>query len=162
MRNNHRKRLMAARSLHSDPDGFCGSDDMLRATAAGDTTLRVSTLLELAMLFLQRLHHTKYPWSEAFLRSCVLSSLTNLDAGWHYFFFCLQEYLDQSLTSGSGSGLPLLIQRTLAKQISLAECIGKGRYGEVWRGIWHGENIAVKIFFSRDEASWSRETEIYR
>ncbi|KAF6199114.1 hypothetical protein GE061_007139 [Apolygus lucorum] len=65
------------------------------------------------------------------------------------------------LTSGSGSGLPLLIQRTLAKQISLAECIGKGRYGEVWRGIWHGENIAVKIFFSRDEASWSRETEIY-
>ncbi|BET01898.1 Saxophone [Nesidiocoris tenuis] len=65
------------------------------------------------------------------------------------------------MTSGSGSGLPLLIQRTLAKQISLAECIGKGRYGEVWRGIWHGENVAVKIFFSRDEASWSRETEIY-
>lgn len=66
------------------------------------------------------------------------------------------------MTSGSGSGLPLLIQRTLAKQISLAECIGKGRYGEVWRGIWHGENVAVKIFFSRDEASWNRETEIYR
>ncbi|GLH01866.1 Putative mitogen-activated protein kinase kinase kinase 7-like [Gryllus bimaculatus] len=73
----------------------------------------------------------------------------------------LREYLEQSLTSGSGSGLPLLIQRTLARQISLAECIGKGRYGEVWRGIWHGENVAVKIFFSRDEASWSRETEIY-
>lgn len=70
--------------------------------------------------------------------------------------------MEHSLTSGSGSGLPLLIQRTLAKQISLAECIGKGRYGEVWRGIWHGENVAVKIFFSRDEASWSRETEIYR
>ncbi|XP_046386432.1 activin receptor type-1 [Ischnura elegans] len=73
----------------------------------------------------------------------------------------LREYLEHSLTSGSGSGLPLLIQRTLAKQISLAECIGKGRYGEVWRGVWHGENVAVKIFFSRDEASWSRETEIY-
>lgn len=66
------------------------------------------------------------------------------------------------MTSGSGSGLPLLIQRTLAKQISLCECIGKGRYGEVWRGVWHGENVAVKIFFSRDEASWTRETEIYR
>lgn len=39
--------------------------------------------------------------------------------------------------------------------------IGKGRYGEVWRGVWHGENVAVKIFFSRDEASWARETEIY-
>lgn len=73
----------------------------------------------------------------------------------------LREYLQHSLTSGSGSGLPLLVQRTLAKQISLVECIGKGRYGEVWRGIWHGENVAVKIFFSRDEASWSRETEIY-
>lgn len=69
--------------------------------------------------------------------------------------------MEHSLTSGSGSGLPLLIQRTLAKQISLAECIGKGRYGEVWRGIWHGESVAVKIFFSRDEASWTRETEIY-
>lgn len=73
----------------------------------------------------------------------------------------LREYLEHSLTSGSGSGLPLLIQRTLAKQISLCECIGKGRYGEVWRGVWHGENVAVKIFFSRDEASWTRETEIY-
>uniref|UniRef100_A0A1B6BYG4 receptor protein serine/threonine kinase n=1 Tax=Clastoptera arizonana TaxID=38151 RepID=A0A1B6BYG4_9HEMI len=111
MRRRHRKRLLAARYMHTDPESFCGSDDILKATAAGDTTLR--------------------------------------------------EYLEQSLTSGSGSGLPLLIQRTLAKQISLAECIGKGRYGEVWRGIWHGENVAVKIFFSRDEASWSRETEIY-
>lgn len=65
------------------------------------------------------------------------------------------------MTSGSGSGLPLLIQRTLARQVTLAECIGRGRYGEVWRAIWHGENVAVKIFFSRDEESWKRETEIY-
>jgi activin receptor type-1 len=73
----------------------------------------------------------------------------------------LREIFDHSMTSGSGSGLPFLVQRTLAKQIALRECIGKGRYGEVWRGIWHGESIAVKIFFSRDEASWLRETEIY-
>jgi len=73
----------------------------------------------------------------------------------------LREIFDDSMTSGSGSGLPFLVQRTLAKQISLRECIGKGRYGEVWRGVWHGESIAVKIFFSRDEASWQRETEIY-
>ena len=38
---------------------------------------------------------------------------------------------------------------------------GKGRYGEVWRGTYHGENVAVKIFSSRDEASWHRESEIY-
>lgn len=40
-------------------------------------------------------------------------------------------------------------------------CTGKGRYGEVWRGQWQGENVAVKIFSSRDEKSWFRETEIY-
>ncbi|CAG2165286.1 unnamed protein product, partial [Oppiella nova] len=73
----------------------------------------------------------------------------------------LREVFEHSVTSGSGSGLPLLIQRTLAKQIHLEECIGKGRYGEVWRGIWQSDNIAVKIFFSRDELSWNRETEIY-
>lgn len=70
--------------------------------------------------------------------------------------------MDQSITSGSGYGLPLLMQRTLARQISLVELIGKGKYGEVWRGLWHSENIAVKIFLSKDEASWSRETEIYK
>lgn len=39
--------------------------------------------------------------------------------------------------------------------------LGKGRYGEVWRGSWQGENVAVKIFSSRDEKSWFRETELY-
>ncbi|XP_034171773.1 type I BMP receptor saxophone [Osmia lignaria lignaria] len=78
----------------------------------------------------------------------------------------LKEYLDgRSLTSGSGSGLPLLVQRTLAKQVTLVECLGSGSNGgfggEVWRGIWHGENVAVKIYFSRDEAAWARETEVY-
>ncbi|KAL6105465.1 acvr1b [Pungitius sinensis] len=73
----------------------------------------------------------------------------------------LAELLDQSCTSGSGSGLPFLVQRTVARQISLMELVGKGRYGEVWRGQWQGENVAVKIFSSRDEKSWFRETEIY-
>ncbi|XP_017781722.1 PREDICTED: activin receptor type-1 [Nicrophorus vespilloides] len=109
LRKVHRHRLR--NQSNHDAETYYATDDLLRATAAGDSTLR--------------------------------------------------EYLEQSMTSGSGSGLPLLIQRTLAKQISLLECIGKGRYGEVWRGICHGENVAVKIFFSRDEASWTRETEIY-
>ncbi|XP_075708353.1 activin receptor type-1-like [Rhinoderma darwinii] len=64
-------------------------------------------------------------------------------------------------TTGSGSGLPFLVQRTVARQVTLVECVGKGRYGEVWRGLWQGENVAVKIFSSRDEQSWFRETEIY-
>ncbi|XP_067843534.1 activin receptor type-1-like [Heptranchias perlo] len=73
----------------------------------------------------------------------------------------LADLLDHSCTSGSGSGLPFLIQRTVARQITLVECVGKGRFGEVWRGQWQGESVAVKIFSSRDEKSWFRETEIY-
>ncbi|EEB19611.1 SAX, putative [Pediculus humanus corporis] len=65
-------------------------------------------------------------------------------------------------TSGSGSGLPLLVQRSIARQIQLIDIIGKGRFGEVWRGRWRGENVAVKIFSSREERSWFREAEIYQ
>ncbi|KAL7738669.1 hypothetical protein ACLKA6_006955 [Drosophila palustris] len=110
MRRSHRKRLAATR-IKQDPESYLVNDELLRATSAGDSTLR--------------------------------------------------EYLQHSVTSGSGSGLPLLVQRTLAKQVTLMECIGRGKYGEVWRAHWHGESIAVKIFFSRDEESWKRETEIY-
>ena len=59
------------------------------------------------------------------------------------------------------SGSSLLVQRTIARQIKLEEIVGKGRYGEVWRGSWRGENVAVKIFNSRQEQSWFREVEIY-
>ncbi|XP_052843365.1 TGF-beta receptor type-1 isoform X3 [Drosophila gunungcola] len=66
-------------------------------------------------------------------------------------------------TSGSGSaGLPLLVQRSIARQVQLCQVIGKGRFGEVWRGRWRGENVAVKIFSSREECSWFREAEIYQ
>ncbi|XP_018425880.1 PREDICTED: serine/threonine-protein kinase receptor R3 [Nanorana parkeri] len=73
----------------------------------------------------------------------------------------LGDLLDDYCTTGSGSGLPFLVQRTVARQVTLVECVGKGRYGEVWGGTWQGENVAVKIFSSRDEQSWFRETEIY-
>ena len=33
---------------------------------------------------------------------------------------------------------------------------------QVWRGRWRGENVAVKIFSSREERSWFREAEIYQ
>lgn len=59
-------------------------------------------------------------------------------------------------------GLPLLVQRTIARTIVLQEIVGKGRFGEVWHGKWCGEDVAVKIFSSRDERSWFREAEIYQ
>ena len=76
----------------------------------------------------------------------------------------LDEYSigDGTVGSGSGSGLPLLVQRTIARQIHLTDVIGKGRFGEVWRGHWRGEQVAVKMFTSRDERSWFREAEIYQ
>eukprot|EP00088_Acartia_fossae_P017910 TRINITY_DN20255_c0_g1_i1.p1 TRINITY_DN20255_c0_g1~~TRINITY_DN20255_c0_g1_i1.p1 ORF type:complete len:556 (+),score=99.37 TRINITY_DN20255_c0_g1_i1:38-1705(+) len=73
----------------------------------------------------------------------------------------LKEMLE-STCSGSGAGLPILVQRSIARQVSLLECVGKGRYGEVWKGLWRGESVAVKIFSSRDEKSWFRESEIYQ
>ncbi|XP_076272729.1 TGF-beta receptor type-1-like isoform X3 [Rhynchophorus ferrugineus] len=72
------------------------------------------------------------------------------------------KHMIEMTTSGSGSGLPLLVQRSIARQIQLIEIIGQGRFGEVWRGRWRGENVAVKIFSSREERSWFREAEIYQ
>lgn len=64
--------------------------------------------------------------------------------------------------SGSGAGFPQCVQRTIAKQIKLIyPCIGKGRFGEVYKGAWRGEFVAVKTFNSADEKSWENECNIY-
>ena len=73
----------------------------------------------------------------------------------------MKDMLEESY-SGSGAGNPLLVQRSIARQVSLVECVGKGRYGEVWLARWRGERVAVKVFFTTEEASWFRETEIYQ
>ncbi|XP_072434424.1 TGF-beta receptor type-1-like [Chiloscyllium punctatum] len=65
-------------------------------------------------------------------------------------------------SAGSGSGLPLLIQRTVARTIVLHEIVDKGQFVEVWHGKWHGDDVAVKIFSSCKEWSWFREVEIYQ
>ena len=71
------------------------------------------------------------------------------------------ELDEMTCTSGSGSGLPFLVQRTVARSIKLGEPIGSGRFGQVFIGEYHGEKVAVKKFASRDEQSWYREKEIY-
>uniref|UniRef100_A0A8C6T7S4 receptor protein serine/threonine kinase n=1 Tax=Neogobius melanostomus TaxID=47308 RepID=A0A8C6T7S4_9GOBI len=40
--------------------------------------------------------------------------------------------------------------------------IDKGRYGDVWMGKWRGERVAVKVFLTTEEESWSREINIYQ
>jgi len=74
----------------------------------------------------------------------------------------IKDMVDHSQSSGSGSGLPLLVQRTIAKQLVMSHSIGKGRYGEVWMAKWREEKVAVKVFFTTEEASWFRETDIYQ
>ncbi|KAL6034958.1 hypothetical protein STEG23_012073 [Scotinomys teguina] len=57
---------------------------------------------------------------------------------------------------------PLLIWRKIARTIELQENIGKGQFGKVCQGKWWGGEIAVKIFSSREEHLWFRETDIYQ
>ncbi|ESO08137.1 hypothetical protein HELRODRAFT_75631, partial [Helobdella robusta] len=59
-------------------------------------------------------------------------------------------------------GMPLLMERTISRQITLESIVGVGRYGEVWKASWSGENIAVKIFKTIDEQSWKNEVDIYQ
>lgn len=66
------------------------------------------------------------------------------------------------LSSGSGAGLPLLVQRTIAKEIEFTQLIGQGRYGKVYLAKFRGENVAAKVFNPAAEASWFRESEIYQ
>ncbi|GBM18826.1 Activin receptor type-1 [Araneus ventricosus] len=69
---------------------------------------------------------------------------------------------DNILSSGSSTtSLLTLKQRCLAQDTTLIKCIGQGRYGEVWQGVRHGENVAVKTFLTKDEDSWQNEVNIY-
>lgn len=46
----------------------------------------------------------------------------------------LQDLLDSDCTTGSGSGLPFLVQRTVARQVALVECVG-----EQWVSLGDGD-----------------------
>lgn len=59
-------------------------------------------------------------------------------------------------------GLPLLQQRTIARQLRMVEKVGQGRYGEVYKAQYQTDYVAVKVFLSSDEMSFKRETEIYQ
>ena len=64
-------------------------------------------------------------------------------------------------SAGSDSGLPVLFQAHIARQITKEHLIGRGRYGQVWRGYYKGEDVAVKVFQSIEETSWLHEVDIY-
>jgi len=61
----------------------------------------------------------------------------------------------------SGRGPQLLVPRRIALEVELTRVIGQGRFGRVNLGIWNGQEVACKIFDSKDEDSWKRETNAY-
>lgn len=65
------------------------------------------------------------------------------------------------LDSGSGFGSPVVINRTISRDITLLERIGQGRYGQVWKSKWLEDLVAVKTFASNDSKSWENEINIY-
>nr|QWX95781.1 TGFbeta receptor type I [Strongyloides stercoralis] len=69
---------------------------------------------------------------------------------------------DTGFDDSGSRGYPLIMQRTIAREVVLEKTIGKGRFGNVYSGTWRGETVAVKIFHTREELAWSKEVEIYQ
>jgi serine/threonine protein kinase len=64
----------------------------------------------------------------------------------------------------SGIGTKVLVPRTMARVVDCGVTVpvGSGRFGRVFRGQYHGEDVAVKAFQAMDHESWHREESILR
>ena len=62
---------------------------------------------------------------------------------------------------GSSRGDAQLEERTISREIILGNQISKGRFGEVYRGLWRGNDVAVKMFQTKDEESFFREIDLF-
>jgi hypothetical protein len=66
--------------------------------------------------------------------------------------------------SMAGSHAPgcYLARRTIANDVQKLCAIGTGRYGQVYRGVFMGSDVAIKIFPGKEEASWENEVNVYK
>lgn len=60
----------------------------------------------------------------------------------------------------SGSDFQPFAQRTSAQDLDLIKVIGEGRFGKVWRGLWHGDDVAVKLFHPSKVEMFNNEVNI--
>ena len=51
-------------------------------------------------------------------------------------------------------------QRTAAQDLDLITVIGEGKYGKVWRGLWHGDDVAVKLFYPSQVDLFNNEVSV--
>lgn len=79
----------------------------------------------------------------------------------HMDYFCLflQDIFDEFCTSGSGTGLPYLVQRTMARQISLVECVGQSSSSPLLLFttiffVYYFAVVQLCISFSRQRQIW--------
>ncbi|GFR93092.1 receptor protein serine/threonine kinase, partial [Elysia marginata] len=135
-------------------DGRMGSPDKVLLVAVAITVCLVALLIVTVVALVVR-RRCRLRQKEFGLRQQAAScKLLEADALWK------EDFGDQ-MSSGSGRGQPHLVKQTVGKQVTMEKLIGKGRFGEVWRGKWRGEDVAVKTFSSREETSYKQESEIY-
>lgn len=60
----------------------------------------------------------------------------------------------------NASGFSKFAQRTAAQDLDLIQVIGEGRYGKLWRGLWHGDDVVAKLFIPSEEKSFKNEVDV--
>ena len=56
----------------------------------------------------------------------------------------------------------LVQKNSFLSDVQRIEQIGQGRYGTVFKCIWKGQTVAMKVLISRYEQSYYREVSMYR
>lgn len=157
--NKHLSPMYKTRTTTPDPDSSFGLGENVHYLALLVSVTACLIILIIMVTYVYIHYKKKEDIRQDIIKqaNCTLPGLPYLAGN-----TSLKEMVDHSQSSGSGSGLPLLVQRTIAKQLVMSHSIGKGRYGEVWMAKWREEKVAVKVFFTTEEASWFRETDIYQ
>ena len=60
----------------------------------------------------------------------------------------------------SASKFSKFAQRTAAQDLDLIQVIGEGRYGKVWRALWHGDDVVAKLYVPSEEKFFKNEVDV--